>query len=171
MSAKAAVDRLVILVAEDDPNDVLLLKRAFIKTGLPASLFFVSNGQEAISYLRREAPFDNRAEYPFPDILLLDLNMPVVGGLEVMEWLSVWPERASLVAVVFSSCMAPSACSQATMLGAHSCMTKPLDPSALLPMLSELSRHSESRPPGGSGELPTPAPQQFVKPAGGREIP
>ena len=136
---------MVILVAEDDPNDVLLLKRAFLKAGILASLFFVSNGQEAISYLRGEAPFDNRADHPFPNILLLDLNMPAVSGLEVMEWLAARPERASLVVVIFSSCMAPSDRREAAMLGAHSCMTKPLDPSVLLPMLLELSRHSRPR--------------------------
>src|SRR5579864_5957616 len=109
MSAKAAVDRpaLVILVAEDDPNDVLLLKRAFARVGMAARLFFVSNGQEAISYLQGQAPFDNRVDYPYPNMLLLDFNMPGVNGLEVLEWLASQPERASLIVVVFSSCMAP----------------------------------------------------------------
>jgi CheY-like chemotaxis protein len=143
MSAKAAVDRpaLVILVAEDDPNDVLLLRRAFSRAGIVASLFFVPNGQEAISYLRGERTYEDRSKYPVPHMVLLDLNMPAVGGLDVLEWLASRPERAELVVVVFSSCMAPSDCRQAAMLGAHSCMTKPIDPSALLPVLAELSRN------------------------------
>lgn len=141
MSAKAAVERPgpVILVAEDDPNDVLLLKRAFSKARTKASLFFVSNGQDAISYLQGEPPFDSRINHPFPNILLLDLNMPGVSGLEVMEWLAARPERASLAVVVFSSYMAPGDQLQAAMLGAHSCITKPLDPSALEPVFSQLS--------------------------------
>jgi CheY-like chemotaxis protein len=144
MSAKAAVDRpaLVILVAEDDPNDVLLLKRAFARVGMAARLFFVSNGQEAISYLQGQAPFDNRAEYPYPNMLLLDFNMPGVNGMEVLEWLASEPERASLIVVVFSSCMAPGDCRQAASLGAHYCITKPLDPLALIPILSGASGHS-----------------------------
>ena len=144
MSAKAVSESppSVILVAEDDPNDVLLLKRAFAKARLGASLHFVGSGQEAISYLQGQPPFENRAEHPAPHILLLDLNMPGLGGLEVLQRLASRPERASLVVVVVSSCLAPSICLEAAMLGAYSCLTKPLDPSVLLPVLANLSAYS-----------------------------
>ncbi len=144
MSAKAAVDHdaLVILIAEDDPNDVLLLKRAFARAGIAASLFFVSNGQEVIHYLEAKPPYDNRAAYPYPSVLLLDVNMPRVNGLELLEWLAARPDRASLVAVMFSSCLAPGDCRQAAMLGAHCCITKPLDPNCLLPLLAKVSGQS-----------------------------
>jgi CheY-like chemotaxis protein len=162
MSAKAAVDRpaSVILVAEDDPNDVVLLKRGFARSGIGARLFFVTNGQETITYLQGQAPFDNRSEYPYPSMLLLDLNMPGINGMEVLEWLGSRPEHAMLVVVVFSSCMAPADCRQASMLGAHSCITKPLDPAALIPILCGLSGPSgPERLPGSSGELPSPTAQ------------
>src|SRR5689334_18862562 len=144
MSAKAVSESRpsVILVVEDDPNDVLLLKRAFAKARLGASLHFVSSGQEAISYLQGQPPFDNRYEHPVPNILLLDLNMPGLSGLELLQWLASHPERASLIVVVFSSYLAPAICVEAAMLGAHSCLTKPLDPSVLLPVLANLSTHS-----------------------------
>jgi CheY-like chemotaxis protein len=161
MSAKAVTDRpsLVILIAEDDANDVLLLRRSFAKSGVSASLHFVSNGEEAISYLKGEPPFDNRGQCPYPNVVLLDLNMPAVSGLDVLEWLAAQPDRASLVVVVFSSCMAPADCRQAVMLGAHSCMLKPLDPSALLPMLAQLADPYKGEPPVRSGELPAPGSQ------------
>ena len=141
MSAKSAfVPRpAVILVAEDDSNDVLLLQRAFAKASLPARVLFVSNGAEVIRYLSGEAPFDDRAICPFPQLLLLDLNMPGMGGLEVLQWLEANPQVARLRVVVFSSCVAPEHARQAARLGAHSCVTKPLCPLDLLPMLQELS--------------------------------
>src|SRR5579872_5919417 len=127
MSAKAAVGRVppVILIAEDDPNDVLLVRRTFAKAGIRASMFFVSNGLEVTRYLRGEPPFDNRDEYPFPNLLLLDLKMPEASGLDVLEWLAAAPERFGIRVVLFSSCVAPGDMRRAVSLGAHSCVTKP----------------------------------------------
>jgi CheY-like chemotaxis protein len=141
MSAKAAVDQapFVILVAEDDPNDVLLLKRAFEKARIPASLHFVYNGLEVINYLRGEHPFNDRAAYPFPNLLLLDFKMPGVGALGVLEWLAADPMRSNLPIVIFSSCVAPEDSRHAAQLGAHSCLSKPLNPMDLLPLIREVS--------------------------------
>ncbi|HZR21287.1 MAG TPA: response regulator [Verrucomicrobiae bacterium] len=140
MSAKAAPTKpaINILVAEDDANDVLLLKRAFTKAQVPAALFFVSNGQEAISYLEGQSPFDDRTTYPFPSVLLLDLNMPGVGGLEVLQWLAARPDLSGLRVAIISSYLAPEACRQAAKLGVQWCVTKPLDPLQLLPVFGEL---------------------------------
>ena len=136
MSAKAASNITpLILVAEDDPNDVLLLKRAFEKAGLGASVLYVSNGLEVIRYLRGEPPFDNRTSHPLPDLLLLDLKMPGAGGLDVLSWLSARKELAGIRVVIFSSCVAPEDSQRAVSLGARSCLTKPLNPLDLLPVL------------------------------------
>lgn len=140
MSARAVLDQQMvnILVAEDEPNDVLLLRRAFAKARIPAALSFVANGQEAISYLQGRAPFHDRMAYPFPDLLLLDLNMPGISGLEVLEWLAATPELARLRVAVFSSYVAPEISRQAVQLGAQCCITKPLDPLELVPVFQEL---------------------------------
>jgi CheY-like chemotaxis protein len=140
MSAKAAIKQppLCILIAEDEPNDVLLLKRAFAKSGVRANLSFVGNGLEAINYLRGDPPYDDRVVYPLPQLLLLDLNMPGAGGLEVLEWLAHNPHRAVVPTVIFSSCVAPEASRMAARLGARLCITKPLDPLELIPLLKDL---------------------------------
>jgi CheY-like chemotaxis protein len=141
MSAKAApVPRpLQILVAEDDPNDVLLLKRALAKAGIATSLYFVSSGQEVISYFQGEPPFEDRGSYPFPDILLLDIKMPGTSGLEVLEWFASQPKLDKLRIVVFSSCIAPEDLRHAKKLGAHACITKPLGPLDLMSVFRDLT--------------------------------
>jgi CheY-like chemotaxis protein len=141
MSAKAGSDRksLVILIAEDDPNDVLLLKWAFARTTPQPTLRFVSNGVEAINYLSGNPPFDNLTAFPIPKLLLLDLHMPGAGGFEVLEWLLKTPLPFVLRVILFSSYLAPEDSRYATSLGAHSCMTKPLKPADLTPILHDLA--------------------------------
>jgi CheY-like chemotaxis protein len=141
MSAKTGGGHksLVILIAEDDPNDVLLLKWTFAHTHIQATLRFVANGLEVISYLQGEPPFDNRDAYPIPKLLLLDRHMPCAGGFEVLEWLAKAPQANNLRVVLFSSFLAPEDSRHATGLGAHCCLTKPLKAADLVPMMQDLS--------------------------------
>src|SRR6266404_160025 len=92
-----------ILVAEDDADDVFLLRRATRKAGLSHRVFDVVDGTMVISYLGGEPPFDNRLDYPFPDLLLLDLKMPKMNGFDVLAWLKGRPDMGSLPVVVLSS--------------------------------------------------------------------
>jgi len=91
-----------ILIAEDSPDDVFLLCRAYSKTGLPYDLRFVRNGQEAIDYLEGNAPFD-RQSHPLPAAIILDNQMPLLTGLEVLAWLKLQPTLSHIPAVVHSS--------------------------------------------------------------------
>jgi CheY-like chemotaxis protein len=70
---------LVILHAEDDANDVLLLRRTISRLGVEHRFFYVNNGEEAIQNLRGDGPYANRDEYPFPTMLIVDLKMPRKG--------------------------------------------------------------------------------------------
>jgi len=80
-----------ILLVEDDSNDVFLMERAFNKARLANPLKVVRDGEEAISYLLGEGIYADRAEYPMPFMILLDLKMPRLSGFEVLEWLESQP--------------------------------------------------------------------------------
>ena len=114
-----------ILIAEDDPLDVFLLRRAFTRADCKAPLYFVTNGPEAIDFLQGNAPFEDRSRFPFPKLLLLDLKMPLLGGLELLEWLQGRDERQKLRVVVLSGSAEPAAVKKAYALGADSYLQKP----------------------------------------------
>ena len=77
----------VVLVADDDPDDVLLLSRAFLTAGLPHRIFHVRTGQEAISYLAGDQNYVDRFKFPLPRLIVLDLNISRNHGLDLLEWL------------------------------------------------------------------------------------
>jgi hypothetical protein len=77
----------VILYAEDLEDDVFMMKAASRSCGQPHTLHVVRDGQQAIQYLSGVPPYESRSRYPLPALVLLDTYMPVIGGLEVLEWL------------------------------------------------------------------------------------
>lgn len=91
------------MYVEDEPDDVLFMRRAFHKAGLVDSLRPLADGRAAIDYLAGKGPYADRGEHPLPALILLDLNLPVVSGFEVLSWLSGRPELQDLPVVVFSS--------------------------------------------------------------------
>jgi CheY-like chemotaxis protein len=93
----------LVLVAEDDPNDRLLLERALRKAAIEVQMRFVSDGEEAILYLQGAGAYANRQENPFPSIIILDLKMPRKGGLEVLSWIEDHPELSVVPTVVLTS--------------------------------------------------------------------
>ena len=75
-----------VLLAEDDPDDVFLIRRALRENNTPNELQVVPNGEEAIGYLAGTGKYADRQAYPFPSLFLLDLKMPVMDGLAVLRW-------------------------------------------------------------------------------------
>ena len=125
-------ERAVILIAEDEEDYVLLLKKAFAQAEIQNPLYVVSTGKEMISYLRGEGKFSNRDEYPLPDLLLLDLKLPGFNGLEIIGWIRSQPGLSGLRVVVLTSSEDMRDVNDAYRLGANSFLSKPYDFSDLV---------------------------------------
>ena len=120
-------DQAVILLAEDREDDIHLVRRAFKMAFLTNPLQVVRDGEECIAYLSGTGKYSNRAEYPLPDLLLLDLKMPRVDGFEVLAWLQQHPSLSSLRVIVVTSSESIRDVNRAYQLGANSFLVKPSD--------------------------------------------
>src|SRR3954469_4578730 len=110
----------IILLVEGDPNDVMLIQRAFQKAGLRNCLRIARDGEEAIEYLSGSGAFADRERFPSPFLMLLDLKMPGTDGFEVLKWARGEPELKRLLIVVLTSSNLQSDVDKAYELGANS---------------------------------------------------
>jgi CheY-like chemotaxis protein len=121
-----------ILHVEDDPNDVLLVQRAFQKSNSPGEIYAVSDGDKALNYLGGHEEYSNREKFPLPHLVLLDLKMPRKSGLEVLAWVRSQAALKRVIMVVFTSSKHEQDISKAYELGANSYLVKPVGFDALL---------------------------------------
>jgi CheY-like chemotaxis protein len=144
-----------VLLAEDNPHDVVLIRRALEESKAPNALQVVGNGAEAIQYLAGEGNYADRNTYPFPVLFLLDLRMPVVDGLEVLRWLHQHPEiPRRLPVVVLSSAELPDETQVAYAMDIQACIVKPLGYAELrerIRILKEYWLDYEAAPEGMAG--------------------
>src|SRR5690349_12119322 len=116
----------LILLVEDNPADAWLFQRGLKKAGVTTRVERLSTGDDAVAYLEGRSPYDNRAAYPLPGIVVLDLKLPRRSGFEVLEWVRTRTGTLRLVPViVLSSSSMPSDVNRAYDLGANSYLTKP----------------------------------------------
>ena len=115
-----------ILVAEDNEDDVLLLKRAFDRVHLDIDLRFVGDGEEGIAYMQGTGHYSKRSDFPIPHLILTDLKMPKVNGFDFLSWLREHAESQCTPVVVLSSSGDRNDINRAYKIGANSFLTKPM---------------------------------------------
>jgi two-component system response regulator len=120
----AAVAVLDVLLTDDDPGDVVMVEEAFASHYLPARLHVVTDGVEALAFLRREG---RHPDAPRPDLILLDLNMPRMGGREVLAHIKQDPQLSPIPVVILTTSSADADVLDAYRLHAAAYITKPID--------------------------------------------
>ena len=115
----------VVLSVDDNDVDGALLERAFKRCSIPSRLFRVSEGPQAMSYLTGHGIYADRAAYPLPDLILLDLVMPKMHGMEVLKWIREQPDLKKTAVLIFTSSEKPEDVKDATRIGANGYLVKP----------------------------------------------
>ena len=120
-----------ILLVEDDPNDVFFFKHSVQKAGIFNPVLVASDGREALDCLEGAGRFADREKYPVPCLVVLDLKLPGLSGLEFLRYLREKPELRKLIVVVLTSSLSGADIAQAYELGANAYLVKPSDPDQL----------------------------------------
>jgi CheY-like chemotaxis protein len=115
----------VILLVEDSDDDVFLITRAFKSVGLVSPLMRATDGRDAIDYLSGKGAYADRVKFPMPSLVLLDIKMPFVTGLEVLRWIRSQPPFASLPVVMFTTSNQECDVRSAYGSGANAFLVKP----------------------------------------------
>jgi CheY-like chemotaxis protein len=130
MEAKQATI-LQILLVEDGDDDAFFFRHALEASGLNTKLMRVTDGHQAIAYLKGDAPFADRSTYPFPDMVVTDIKMPRASGFHLLEWLKTHQQCKVIPALVLSSSDQNVDVHKAYELGANAYAQKPATVKAL----------------------------------------
>lgn len=125
--------KYTILLVEDDENDATLVRLAFQKNNIANPVQWVKDGLEAVAYLNGEDAFADRKVYPFPEVLIVDLKMPRMSGLELLTWIRDHPDYRVIPTIIMTASRLDADIEEAYTLGANTYMVKP-------PSLDELAK-------------------------------
>jgi CheY-like chemotaxis protein len=128
---------IVILIAEDDEEDRMLIKDALDESPISIDLRFVENGEELLYYLLSA----DKEKYPVPELILLDLNMPKMDGREALKELKTHPQLRYIPIVVLTTSDADEDVLKTYDLGVSSFITKPVTFAALVEIMQTLSKY------------------------------
>jgi CheY-like chemotaxis protein len=123
-----------ILLVDDSADDLSIMREAFLRAKCNHPLQELRNGEEAIAYLKGDAPYTDRNKYPLPIVMLLDLNMPRKNGYDVLVWTRAQPPLKYLPIFVLTASMRDVDVERAFYLGATSYLVKPSDLDTLTAM-------------------------------------
>ena len=118
---------IVILLVEDDPAHTEIIKRTFEESRLANRLISVEDGQAALDYLFRKGKYNDNEKYPLPNLILLDLRLPKVDGLEVLKTIKSDQNLTGIPVVILTTSSTESDMVKAYTWHANSYLVKPVD--------------------------------------------
>ncbi len=124
-----------LLLVEDDENDVFFMTRALKEAGITSPLHVAVDGQMAVDYLGGVGEFSDRAKYPLPSLIFLDLKLPRMGGHEVLAWMRQREALVGIVVLVLTTSAEERDIRNAYKLGANAFLVKPPTPDELTQLL------------------------------------
>ena len=143
-----------ILLVEDDENDVFFFQRAMKHANFDHPLRVLRDGHDAIAYFSGTDQFSDRAQWPLPCFVILDLNLPRKHGLEVLQWIRASAPDLTVPVVVLTSSTSDLDIREAYRFGANSYLNKPSHPEHLLEMVRVLKMYwfdyNRLPPPNGA---------------------
>ena len=132
---------IVILIADDDPEDRMLVKEALEESSLTNKIEFVENGEELLDYLQNKGKYADKEKCPIPGLILLDLNMPKKDGREALKEIKADPHLRVIPIVVLTTSKAEEDILKTYDLGVSSFITKPVTFSALVDVMKTVSKY------------------------------
>jgi len=132
---------IIILYADDDPEDRMLVKEAWAESRLANELHFVEDGEELMDYLHRRGEYASLADTPLPGMILLDLNMPRKVGREALQEIKADPRLRKIPTVVLTTSKAEEDIFHAYDLGVNSFIVKPVTFQSMVDLTMTFSRY------------------------------
>ena len=138
MAHKFTVSEPPILLVDDNPDDIMIAKRAFKKSQIHNKIFITYDGEEAIQFLRKEG---NYKDVPTTGLVILDLNMPKVNGFEVLETIKNDDKLKKIPVIILTSSSRYEDIERAYKLGANSFVVKPVSFEDFVEAIMEIKRY------------------------------
>lgn len=141
MSMNAKLQKpLNILIADDDPDDRLMTREALSQSSTPSRVSFVEDGEELLDYLHHRGKY-NAVQHPYPDLILLDLNMPKKSGVEALQEIKTNAELRHIPIVVLTTSKVEEDIYRTYDLGVNSFVTKPVSYGSLVNTMKILGKY------------------------------
>lgn len=127
-----------VLLAEDNEPDQRMVRRGFSRAKLSVNLFIVEDGEECLDYLYNRGKYHDDQAYPYPDLLLLDINMPKINGFEVLRQIRADDKQRALPIVILTTSDQERDVLTSYNSGTNAYITKPVDAAKFLDIIKKL---------------------------------